>query len=178
MRTWQALTIGVLIGLLAGGGIVLVATPRPKASIEYLAPTQSTTVIVSVTGAVNQPGLYSLSAGARTNDALAAAGGTTVNADLDQVNLAAPLEDGEQIDIPDLANEDTPATIQTQGKINVNQATQIELETLPGIGSEKAQTLIAYREEHGNFSTIDDLLYVPGFGPVLVDSLRNLIDVK
>jgi len=166
------------MGLIIGGVIYLVASPRDSSTIEYIIPTQKTTLVISVTGKVNHPGVYSLSPGSRINDAVLAAGGTLADADLSNVNLAEVLKDGEQITIPGTKSETPSASSQTQGKIDINTASLEELDSLPGIGAQKAQAIITYRQEHGVFRSIDDLLYVPGFGTALVDSIRDLIEIN
>jgi competence protein ComEA len=178
MKTWQSLIIGMFIGLILGGAIYLIASPKVSPSLEYISPTQITTIKVSVNGNVAHPGLYELQVSARVNDAITAAGGALDSADLANINLAEPLQDGEMItvssDVPQTSDEKPT----TQGKIDLNIATAAELDALPGIGSQKAQAIIDYRNQYGNFSSIDDLLSVPGFGSALVNSIRDLIEVK
>lgn len=178
MKTWQTLSIGILIGLVIGGGILLIATPRHSASIEYFVPTQASEITVSVQGSVNHPGIYTLPNSARINDAISAAGGALGGADLSLVNLADFLYDGEQVNLQSLQSSVISQTPSTQGKINLNQATMNELESLPGVGEEKAKAIINYREEYGSFVSIEDVLYVPGFGQSIFDSIQNLIDIK
>jgi competence protein ComEA len=178
MKTWQSIIIGVFIGLIMGGAIYLVASPKHNPKIEFIAPTQVTTVVVSILGEVNHPGLYSLGLDSRINDALQAAGGTLPDADLQTIDLAKTLADGEQIYVPRLDEKPTSEPVETQGKININQATLAELDVLPGIGAEKAQAIIDYRNKYGNFQSIEDLLYVPGIGPSILSSIRDMIDVK
>lgn len=178
MKTWQALVLGIFIGLIAGGVIYLIASPRNNSQIEFLSPTPSTEIVVSVTGSVTHPGLYTLPVGSRVNDALLAAGGPDAEANTGEINLAEILEDGEQITVPSSNSEPIPSASTTQGKININQATLEELDLLPGIGDEKAQAIIDFREKRGDFVSIEDLMAVPGFGPSIFDSLKELIDVK
>ena len=180
MKTWQTLTVGILIGILIGGGILLVATSNRTAgaTIQYISPTQDANITVSVVGLVKQPGVYRLPTGSRINDAISAAGGTLENADLSSINLADWLEDGEQINIEDSQNKPTASTSETQGKININQASLAELDSLPGVGAEKAKAIIDYRNQHGNFVTIKDILYVPGFGTSIFNEIKDLIDIK
>jgi competence protein ComEA len=174
MKTWQSLIVGILIGLILGGAIYLVASPRISSSIEYSSPTQTTKIYISVNGKISHPGLYALPFGSRVNDAILAAGGVIDESDLTDLNLAELLQDGEQI----IIGQSVTINATTQGKIDLNTATVDELDTLPGIGSQKAQAIVDYRTQYGNFASIDDLLSVPGFGPALVDSLRNMIKVK
>ncbi len=156
----------------------MIASPHNGAKIEFISPTQSQNVTVSVTGMVNHPGLYTLPVGSRVNDAILAAGGSQSDAKLDGINLAEVLEDSEQINVPSTKTEIPANTGITQGKININQATLAELDSLPGIGAEKAQAIIDFRTNNGNFASIEDLLSVPGFGPSIFESIKELIDVK
>jgi competence protein ComEA helix-hairpin-helix repeat region len=174
MKTWQSLVLGILIGLAFGGAIYLVASPKVASTVEYVSPTQPTEIAVSVNGKVVHPGLYQLPTGARINDAILAAGGAVDASDLSNINLAETLQDGEMITI----GQTSTSIPSTQGKIDLNTATLDELDALPGIGSQKAQAIIDYRTQNGKFASVDDLLAVPGFGPALVDSIRDMIEVK
>ena len=140
-------------------------------------------VVVDVVGAVRQPGLYRLEQGARIADAVARAGGATRKADLAQVNLAAPLADGEQVVVPrrgtaapagsgagSTAGAGSPAA-----PVQLSTATLEQLDTLPGIGPSTAQKILDYRTKHGAFSSVDELDAVPGIGPKRLDELRDLV---
>ncbi|WP_347401139.1 ComEA family DNA-binding protein [Microbacterium esteraromaticum] len=136
---------------------------------------------VHVLGEVVNPGLYILEADARLVDALAAAGGTRENADLQAVNLARPLSDGEQLVVPEIG-ADPPAGagsggIGTDGLIDLNTADQAALETLPRIGPALAQRIIDWREENGRFRSVDDLQAVPGIGEKLLAGVRDKVRV-
>ena len=136
---------------------------------------------VHVLGAVEKPGLYVLDLDARLVDALAAAGGTTPDADLTAVNLARVLEDGEQVLVPAAgATSDAPggaAPPPGDDRIDLNAADQAALETLPRIGPALAERIIAWREENGRFTSVDDLLAVPGIGEKLLAGLRDGVRV-
>jgi competence protein ComEA len=144
-------------------------------------------VTVDVRGAVTAPGVYALPAGARVQDALDAAGGLTAAADLSTINLARRLRDGEVLVIVALpTGGDTPAAGGTvggtdtvgsvaPGKVNINTATQAELESLPGIGKVTAQKIIAFREANGPFHSVDDLVQINGISTRMVDTLRDLV---
>ncbi len=141
-------------------------------------------VVVDVVGAVRRPGLYRLSQGSRIADAIARAGGTTSKAALAQVNLAAPLADGEQIVVPGrgLAG---PAPSGGGGSVGpggapaapvqLSTATLEQLDALPGVGPVTAQKILDYRTKHGAFSSVDELDAVPGIGPKRLDQLRDLV---
>lgn len=148
-------------------------TVRPAAAAATSTPTGE--LYVHVLGAVDRPGLYVLDLDARLVDALAAAGGTTDDADLASVNLARLLADGEQIVVPVAgATPGGPgAAAPTDGLIDLNTADQAALETLPRIGPALAERIIAWREENGRFQSIDDLLAVPGIGEKLLEAIRD-----
>jgi competence protein ComEA len=142
----------------------------------------TTEVVVHVSGAVAAPGLLVLAAGARVGDAILAAGGASPEAQLDRVNLARRLEDGEQVHVP-RAGEDVAAPVATgsrgilaDGRVDVNVATAEELATLPGIGPARAQAIIATREERP-FAVPGDLRRVPGIGEATFQRLAPLVSV-
>lgn len=136
---------------------------------------------VHVLGAVERPGLYVLDLEARVVDAVAAAGGTTTDADLTAVNLARVVEDGEQIVVPVAgATSDAPggaAPPPGDDRVDLNTADQAALETLPRIGPALAERIIAWREENGRFASVDDLLAVPGIGEKLLAGVRDGVRV-
>ena len=176
LKVWQILTIGVIIGLLSAGGILLISRMPAHQEITFVSPTQSQAITISVNGAVLKPGLYSLPTGSRVNDALQIAGGPSDSADLSAINLAGLISDGDQITVPEILDS-TPGT-ETKGKININNATIEELDSLPGIGQEKAKSILEYRESYGPFNSIQDLLYVPGIGASMLDEIRDLVTIK
>ena len=142
-------------------------------------------VVVEVRGEVEAPGVYELSPGARLQDAVAAAGGLTEEADLSTVNLARRLRDGELVVILAIpATGGTPVTRLTSGAastvdpgatININTGTAEELEALPGVGDVTAARIIAYREENGPFRSVDDLIHVQGISNRTIDLFRDLV---
>lgn len=136
-------------------------------------------IYVHVLGSVEHPGLYVLAPGARLVDAVAAAGGTTANADLAAVNLARVLADGEQVPIPAVGARPAsgaPAA-PDDGVVDLNTADEGALESLPRIGPALAERIIAWRDEHGPFRSVDDLLAVPGIGEKLLSGLRDGVRV-
>ncbi|MBS3873496.1 MAG: helix-hairpin-helix domain-containing protein [Firmicutes bacterium] len=140
-------------------------------------------VVVHVSGAVNRPSVYTLAAGSRAMAAIEAAGGAVADADLERINLARVLADGEQLHIS-RRGEQSPTTSTptspTPGnvRININTATQAELETLPGIGPTRALAIIAYRQQRGPFANPEDLMNVSGIGEKTYEGLQNLIRVR
>jgi competence protein ComEA len=119
-------------------------------------------------------------------DLVAAAGGPPPHADIDRVNQAAPLVDGEQVYVPH-EGEDPPAVIGgptaagggsvPAEPLDLNRATPAQLETLPGIGPTLAQAIVDYREENGPFGSVDELLDVPGIGDAKLAEIRSLVRV-
>ena len=140
-------------------------------------------VVVHVAGAVSSPGVYTLPADSRVDDAVRAAG-ATADADLSQLNLAQKLADGQKITVPAAGEAPAPAdnaapsdSSQSGALININTATQEELETLPSIGEVRAQAILAYREEHGGFRTTDELMEVSGIGEKIFADISPHITV-
>ncbi|HEY6150517.1 MAG TPA: helix-hairpin-helix domain-containing protein [Gaiellaceae bacterium] len=139
-------------------------------------------VVVDVVGAVRRPGLYRLEQGSRIADALARAGGATPKAVLAQVNLAAPLADGEQVVVPKrgaagaaLPTSGAAGGASSTAPVQLSTATLEQLDTLPGVGPSTAQKILDYRQKHGAFSSVDELDAVPGIGPKRLDQLRDLV---
>ena len=149
-------------------------------------------IIVHIVGAVNRPGVYVLPEGARIHDVLAMAGGATEDADLRRINLAALAVDAMQIIVPyygeeidevfiyaDLASPSQPQAPgqPSSGLVNINTASNAELQTLPGIGQVRANAIIAFRETHGMFQSVDELINVSGIGQITLENLRPLVKV-
>jgi competence protein ComEA len=152
-------------------------------------PNESAAIVVYVAGAVASPGVYSLSADARVQQAIGAAGGAIADADLDSMNLAAPIRDGDRVYVPHVgvavpvvvgasgASGTTASSGHVAGPIDLNRASVDELDGLPGIGPATAAAIVTYREQKGPFSSVDDLLGVPGIGPAKVEAIRSLVKV-
>jgi competence protein ComEA len=173
MKTLINIIFGILVGLLAAG-VILVAGSRPKGSPITLLPTSTpATLTVYVSGAVATPGVYSLPAGSRVETAILAAGGFTSVADTASINLAAPIEDGQQVAVS--GNIDTSHV--NVGRVNINTATAVELDALPGIGPTAAQAIVDYRLQFGPFSFTQDIQKVPGIGPATYDKIKDFITV-
>jgi competence protein ComEA len=145
-------------------------TPKPTA-----APVQC-----HVVGAVSAPGVYILSPGARVHDAVQAAGGYTADADQEGLNLAAVVQDQQQIIVPRRQAALTPgATKALEGpgnnRVNINTADSATLQGLPGIGPVMADRIITYRDQHGPFAVVDELIAIRGIGEATLERLRPLI---
>lgn len=155
-------------------------------------------IIVHVAGAVRKPGLVFLANGSRANDALLAAGGFSDSADINAVNLAMVLNDGDQFFVPSRATRRSnpiPAQRVTRepsskgttssgsgssgdgAQVNINSATATELDSLPGVGPSTAAAIVAYRTAHGPFETVEGLLAVRGIGEAKLDAMRSQIRV-
>jgi competence protein ComEA len=149
-------------------------------------------VVVHVAGAVASPGVRRLPPGSRVTDALDAAGGALPGADLPRINLAALLVDGQQVyvpkpgeEVPVAAGASVPGGAGTAASagpvpgapVDVNTATAEQLDTLPGVGPATAAAIIAHREQHGPFSSVDQLLDVRGIGDAKLEQLRDLVSV-
>ena len=185
---------GILIGfILAGAVFVVTRVPAGKPIILEPPPTK-VPIEVQVIGGVVRPGVYSLAEGSRVQDAVDAAGGLLADTDASSVNLAARLQDGQQVQIPGGQAQAAPtqgasaftviqtprptATPGSQGDlIDINTATLAQLQSLPNIGPTTAQNIINYRNQHGPFSTIEDIMNVPGVGPATFDQIQDLITV-
>jgi competence protein ComEA len=182
MKSWQLVAFGLMLGLLMTAVIVLIITRQAGQPIEILpAPTPSP-LVVHVSGEVQTPGLYTLPAKSRVADAVEAAGGLLASADTAAINLAAWVNDGDKVWIP-AVGDDKNGTQQSSAQngtviININKASARELETLPGIGEVKAEQIVAYRDEHGLYLNLDELLNVPGIGPELLEKIRSYITLS
>lgn len=131
-------------------------------------------VVVDVTGAVRRPGVYRMPMGSRVNDAVARAGGAGPRAELEAINLAARLADGQQVVVPEAAAAGAAAgSGDEEGPISLGTATAEQLEEIEGIGPVTAGDIIAFRDAHGGLSSVDQLDQVPGIGPATMESLRT-----
>lgn len=133
-------------------------------------------VWVHVTGAVVSPGLYELQNGDRVADAIETAGGALPEADLSRVNLAAKVADGQQVLVPAQgAAAAAGGGGEGTGPVSLNSATLDELTRLDGVGPKTAQKIIEYREAHGGFRSVEELMEVPGIGPAKFEQLRGQV---
>jgi competence protein ComEA len=193
MKTWQAILLGIFFGLLSSG-LVLLLTSQPVGDpIKILPPPTPSAILVHVTGGVTNPGVQKLDPDSRVEDAIKAAGGFSPSADQSLINLAAHISDGQKLVIPvkgetkpDEQSSGTPparaasnvATSDNPAIININTAAIEQLDLLPGIGSAKAASIVAYREKNGTFNTIEDITNVPGIGPAIFEAIKNQITVE
>lgn len=194
-RTTIIAFIIVIIMIVGGAALLLASRPQPvQITINPPLPTATpppthtpSPIQVYVTGAVAKPQtIVSLPAGSRVQDAIDAAGGVTDDADLERVNLADMVRDGDQVHVPSLANEmtesdavDVPLPTPSGGEVvYINSATLEELMALPGVGEKTAQDIIAYREANGNFTSLEDLDEVPGIGPATLEELAAFISFE
>ena len=190
MKSVLNIVIGVLIGLVLAG-VILIGARSPKGESIELRPAPSPEPLrVHVAGAVVRPGVYTLDENSRVEDAVNAAGGFLAEADKNALNLAEHLEDGQRLDIPFVAGftpeagsgfvvvtEGTPSPLSGQELIDINTASAEELDALPGIGPTIAQRIVDYRNEHGPFATIEDIVNVAGIGDSTFTEIKDLITV-
>lgn len=155
-------------------------------------------IVIHIMGEVKKTGIIYLKQGARIADAIEAAGGATKEADIDAINLAYVLQDGQKINIPNKKdrskNENSVYITSESGnnvitqesneakggnkKVNINEATQSDLETLPGIGPSIASRIIEYRTQNGKFNKIEDLQNVKGIGDAKYNKIKDMITIK
>lgn len=185
-HVWAAvgvLGLAALVGMWLGAPSaepppVVVARTEMPGSVSSAA---SPSITVHVAGAVRAPGLVTLLAGDRVAHAIAAAGGALGVADLSALNLAAALGDGDQVTVP-VKGEVTPTGLNPgttdDGLVDVNHASAADLENLPGVGPVLAERIFDYRQEHGPFATVEDLLDVPGIGEGKLGALREALVLR
>lgn len=210
----RAVAVGVSVAGVGIGGYWLLRTPpapvesalpfastttttaRSGATAPTSSPASSSTVattaahdvvVVHVAGAVTTPGVYRLPVGARVVDAIATADGLRPDADVDVLNQAAVLRDGERIYVPAMGEAVPPVAVGSASPrpvgteaavpLDLNAATADELDALPGVGPATAAAIVAYRDEHGPFAAIDDLAEVRGIGPAKLEALRDAVRV-
>ncbi|HEX9617646.1 MAG TPA: helix-hairpin-helix domain-containing protein [Anaerolineales bacterium] len=200
MSKWWGVAFGVVGGLLGAGLLLLVIRPPRGEAIHLLPPPTPLPLSVHVSGAVLHPGVYSLPDGCRVHEAVQAAGGLLPEADPGPVNLAAFVQDGERIWIPSKitptetkeaaplrlragettspGGEELPEPAESPSwPVNINTASQADLESLPGIGPVIAQRIITFRQENGPFTRIEELQDVSGIGPATYAKVKDLITV-
>jgi competence protein ComEA len=180
----RALVAGLvaLLVLVVAGKLLLrpqrPAVPPPVRVAARAAASSSTTLFVNVVGAVRRPGLYRLKDGSRVADAVTRAGGPTPRAQIELLNLAARIADGEQIVVPRrgvVGAVAAPGGGVAAGPVHLNSATLEQLDGLPGVGPVTAQKILDYRQQHGAFGSVDELDAIPGIGPARLGTLRDLV---
>ena len=174
-RYWVAVAGLVLAALAASIWFRPPSQDPPPLLFDTPETAAGSSITVHVSGEVVTPGLVEIVVGARVADAVAAAGGSTRDADLTLVNLAAELRDGEQIVIPGPALALPGGAVAGDGSVRINLASVGELEQLPGVGPVLAGRIAAYRDEHGPFRVVEDLLDVSGIGEGKLETLRDSV---
>lgn len=174
MKTQASLVALAATGAVIGGLLGWSATPEREMSPSAPATSDNVLVAVHVAGAVAHPGVVWIIDGSLTAQAIDLAGGALPSADLDQINLAAPLFAGDQIEVPD-RSADSGSEADSNGLIDINRADATELQALPGVGPVLAERIVAYREKVGRFESLEDLLDVSGIGETILASLRDFI---
>jgi len=184
MKTGWAVAYGVVCGVLGAGLLLLVTRPRQGKPIELPPIPTPASLMVHVAGAVNQPGIYPFTPGSRVLDAVNAAGGINEAGDTSLLNLAALLEDGGRVFVPSKGSTFiTPSGIGSltptpvQFPVNINTASQTDLEALPNIGPVTAMNIITHREQNGAFKDIQEIQNVVGIGPVTYEKIKDLITI-
>jgi competence protein ComEA len=179
--TALALTAVILIQVLRPSPqpiILSTATPMPA---QMATPTPYT-LHVYVTGAIQHPDVYLLPQGSIVKDAVDAAGGATEEADLERINLALSVTDGQQVHVPRLGEDNSPVLPPSgqpaMAKVNINTADAATLESLPGIGPSLAQRIVEYRQANGPFERIEDVMDVSGIGTATFEGIQDLLSVR
>ena len=188
-RQEQAVVIFLIGAIILGGGVLYYRRViQPKVEVEVvearIKSEEVQPVIVDIAGAVWRPGVYTLKAGARVKDAVDKASPRS-SANLELLNLASPLRDGQKIVVPTKISEGnlkrrsaSEARLPGQAnRINLNTTSKAELETLPGMGPVRAQAIIEYRTEHGGFKNIEEIKNVKGIGEITFKKAEDLITV-
>jgi competence protein ComEA len=167
-----------------GPGVSSVPAPSQVAAVSGSAAPNAvgTMLVVDVAGWVRRAGVYRFPPGSRVIDAVDRAGGARPGADLTLLNLAAPLADGQQILVPKKgaavgSGTGAAGAGGSAGPVNVNTADATALESLSGIGEVLAAAIVQYREEHGPFTSVDQLEDVPGIGPATLEDIRDQVTV-
>ena len=189
---------GVVIVVIGAGLGVLVLAPQgretelPQSPPVFESVTSTSTtqlqVLVHAAGAVRHPGLHSLPSGSRVADLIEAAGGVDDTVDIDRINLAAPVSDGERVWLP-RRGEPVPAQLTSPSDVSgdaadesrpldLNTATQQQLDELPGVGPATAAAILAERKSRGRFASVEDLLDVRGIGTAKLEEIRSLVTTR
>ena len=180
---WMPLALVLLFMLALAGGIAALVQ-RGGGGVEVTLPeaTRTPSLKAYITGAVNRPGVYGFTDGDRLDELLRMAGGPIEDADISGLNLALRLRDEGHFYVPTVG-ETLPVTSQNAGVIpddviDLNSATAADLETLPGIGKVKAEAIVEHRESVGRFSTVEEVMAVPGIGPATLNGIKGQVVVR
>lgn len=172
--------VGIVV--LVAVGTLIVWSRRAPASIAppatgevAIAPSPVATMLVHVAGRVRRPGLYRFAPGARVADAIAMAGGARRAGDLDLLNLAEMLQDGQKVEVGAAPASAAPGSTPAVTRVNINIADASALEAIPGIGPAKAAAIIEERSSRGGFAAVEDLLAVQGIGPATLEAIRPYV---
>ncbi len=181
----------LLVVLVAVAALTVLQIPR-RPALQVLSPSLAAgppPIKVHVVGAVVSPGVYPLPADARMEDALKAAGGPSAGAEVDSLNLATPLRDGQQVVVPAAGahsaaqsapspSPSAPAATASTGKVNLNTATRRELEALPGIGPATADKILDYRGKNGRFMSIEELRDAKLVNAPTYERIRTMVEAR
>ena len=167
-----AAVLALLAWRLAPGGEGGQPEADPAAAAARVERGSAPELVVHVAGEVRRPGVYEVAAGARVLQAVRRAGGPTRRADLAGLNLAAPLQDGQQVVIP---RRGAAAAGGGRGPVSLSSATEADLDALDGIGPTLAARIVEWRRANGGFASVDQLLEVPGIGPGRLEALRSQV---
>ncbi len=178
-KTVCLLTLVWLLSACGASETVITARPLPSRTPIPPSPTPAP-VTVSLDGAVVRPGGYTLPPGSLVQDGLDAAGGPGPEADLDRLNLAQRLQDGQHVHVPAVGETlptPTPFGLARDGRVDINLAGAELLQTLPNVGPTTAQNILAYREQNGPFESVEGITRVKGIGDKTFEKLQELITV-
>ena len=169
--------LGVLTGC-SKNEVVLKTSDEASVTeeVQNTATTEADRIYVYVCGCVENPGVYSLERDARICDALQMAGGVTKKGQPESLNQAEHMTDGQTIYVP--GRNETSANQEDDGLVDINKADKEQLMTLPGIGESKADLILQYRQEHGDFETIENLMDIPGIKEGVFNKIKDCIKVS
>lgn len=191
MKTALQLLSVFLLGAAAAAALMILSGPPRTEAVSLLPAQTPAPLLVHVTGAVARPSVVSLPPGSRVQDAIQAAGGLAGDAEANALNLSGKVKDGERLHVPavgevaaapavePVSGDRQPANLalDQEGPVNLNTASAEQLMMLPGIGEVKAAAIIAYREAHDGFKTIEEIMEVSGFGEATFERLKDSITV-
>lgn len=174
----------VILVLIGSGVIYLRNRPTPVRSVKEIKreakpPVSPKRILVYVCGAVQKPGVYQLGEGSRVADAVNMAGGFAPEADLNSLNLAKQVSDGEKVFVSRVGqvSPESGQNSQEIKKVNLNTATIEELDKIPGIGEVIAKRIIFYREKHGKFRSVNELQEIEGIGPKKLEDIKDSVEI-